>query len=95
MSNKDWVLGLPIGIMEQVMENCQFSELAKPVVLVFATDDHEYSAQGFQTRAEAKEYMEQRHDESEGWYLNCAFFEGREVEYKARCIFDFVEKKGR
>lgn len=91
-----WILQAPIQFILKIMEYLDHSELdvfEKPVVLIFTTGDDEYSVEGFNTLDEAKHHMENEHDAAEGYWLDSAYFEGKELEWKERKYFDFVEKK--
>jgi hypothetical protein len=96
MPESNWVLELPIHILKRIVDQGGQDDLEKldlPVVLIFGTDDYEYSVCGFGTKDEAKAFMENKHDPSEGYALAWVFIEGKEVEWKERRYFDFMEKK--
>lgn len=89
-----WVLELPVQILVELLDlDDVVRDLVQPVVLIFSTEDNEFSVSGFATKVEAKEYMEHEQADFEGYLLEHAFVEGKPVEWKEKRNFDFVEKK--
>jgi len=96
MPESNWVLELPVHILRRIITQGGQDDLERldsPVVLIFGTDDFEYDVRGFETKEEAKAFMENEHDPSEGYALAWAFIEGKDAEWKERQYFDFVEKR--
>ena len=93
---KKWVMQMPIQDLVKLTDYLDHSELdtlEQPVVMIFSTDDNEFSVTGFQTLEEAKKQMEDEHDPSEGYTLEEAYFEGKEMTWTEVKTFDFREKK--
>ena len=95
---KEWILEMPIQEMVKLTEfldHSEFETLAEPALLVFSTDDDEFSIMGFGTLEEATSYMEvdQCEGYGDGYELESAYFEGREMTWTEVRKFDFVEKK--
>lgn len=94
---RKWILQMPIQELVKLTEFLDYSRifmLESPVLLVFSTSENEFSVVGFKTLEEAKTHMEVEHDPSEGYTLESAYFEGKEMQWTEVKRVDFVVKKG-
>jgi hypothetical protein len=97
MSDKEkWVMQMPIQellALTEFLDKSELDVLEKPALLIFATEEDEYSIEGFNTLEEAKEHMENEYNPAEGYYLEDAYYKGKEMEWTEVKRFDFREKK--
>lgn len=89
-----WILQLPVEVLVGIIRELDKRDLCileKPVLFVWGTKDREWTVLGFDTKEQAKAYLEKEPDDESGYRLEYILIEGKQVRWKEIRIFDFVE----